>query len=302
MSAPAAPAAPASPGDPFVTRFAPSPTGPLHLGHAFSAILAHDAARQAGGRFLLRIEDIDAERCRPQFTDAILEDLAWLGLAWDAPPVFQSQRGDAYAEALESLRARGLLYRCFRTRAEVMAGIGQAPHGPQRPFFGAPLSATEEARRLEEGQPFAWRLSIRAAEGDLGGFASLTFVDGQGAPSAADPWRSGDVILARKGMAVAYHLAAVVDDAASGVTCVIRGEDLREACHVQVLLQALLGLPTPAYRHHRLVVGDDGRRLAKRNRAQTLAVLRAAGATPADIRIGLGLSATLNPLSVQPTE
>ena len=272
----------------FVTRFAPSPSGLLHRGHAYSALIAHDAAKEAGGGFLLRIEDIDTARCRQEFAEAIFEDLAWLGLAWEAPVVFQSARAEAYARALQSLRERGLLYRCFRTRAEVLDEIARAPHGPQAPFLGAPLDPEEEARRLAEGAPFAWRLSVDAAEAALGGFGGLTFVDQALGEMVADPHRAGDVVLARKEVGVSYHLAVTVDDADAGVTCVIRGEDLIEACHVQRLLQALLGLPTPLYRHHPLILRPDGKRLAKRDSTETLRSLRAAGMTPQRLRAELG--------------
>ena len=273
----------------FVTRFAPSPSGLLHRGHAYSALIAHDAAKDAGGRFLLRIEDIDTARCRQEFAEAIFEDLAWLGLAWEAPVVFQSARAEAYARALQSLRERGLLYRCFRTRAEVLDEIARAPHAPQAPFFGAPPDPGEEARRLAEGAPFAWRLSLDAAEAALGGFGGLTFVDEALGEIAAGPRRAGDVVLARKDVGVSYHLAVTVDDAGAGVTCVIRGEDLLEACHIQRLLQALLGLPTPSYRHHPLILRPDGKRLAKRDSAETLRSLRAAGMTPDRLREVLGV-------------
>lgn len=275
---------------PFTTRFAPSPTGLLHRGHAFSAITAHDAARTAGGRFLLRIEDIDKERCRSEFTAAILEDLAWLGIEWDATVVFQSQRGEAYVAALDDLRARGFLYRCFRTRAEVLAAIGSAPHGPEAPFFGDRLDPADEQRRVDAGEPFAWRLSLAQAERALGGFDGLAFEDAALGEVTADPRIAGDVILARKGLGVAYHLAVVVDDAAMGVTSVIRGEDLRQSCHIQRLLQALLGLPTPIYSHHRMILGAEGRRLAKRDSAETVRALRAVGVTPEKLRAELGLS------------
>jgi glutamyl-Q tRNA(Asp) synthetase len=278
-----------APPGPFTTRFAPSPTGLLHRGHAFSALTAFEAAEHAGGRFLLRIEDIDTARCRPQFAAAILEDLTWLGLTWEEPVVVQSQRLEAYAAALAKLREAGLLYRCFRTRAEVAEAIGQAPHGAEPAYFGEPPSEAEETRRTAAGEAFAWRLSIRAAEQALGGFGDLTIADADEGEIAADPWRAGDVILARKDLGVAYHLAAVVDDAASGVTCVIRGEDLREARHIQRLLQALLGLPAPSYRHHRLIAGADGKRLAKRDASETLRAVRAAGTTPAGLRTELGL-------------
>jgi glutamyl-Q tRNA(Asp) synthetase len=196
---------------------------------------------------------------------------------------------DRYQAALARLRDAGLLYRCFKTRAQVLDAIGQAPHGSQAAYFGQALEAAEEARLLETGAPFAWRLSIRGAEAALGGFARLAFIEEGAGPIAADPWRAGDVILARKDLGVAYHLAAVVDDADSGVTHVIRGEDLKDACHIQRLLQALLGAPAPTYRHHRLILGPDGRRLAKRDAGETLRALRQAGVTPTDIRQGLGL-------------
>ncbi len=196
---------------------------------------------------------------------------------------------DAYAQALDQLRDRGLLYRCFRTRSEVADAIGHAPHGPEKPFFGRPPAPDEEAERLASGASFAWRLSIAAAEKALGGFSGLSFTDRDRGVMAADPWAAGDVVLARKDLGVAYHLAVVVDDAAAGVSLVVRGEDLLAACHVQRLLQALLGLPTPIYRHHRLIVGADGRRLAKRDRSETLRALRAAGVTPEQLRGELGL-------------
>jgi len=280
---------------PFVTRFAPSPTGWLHRGHAFSALNAHEAAREAGSRFLLRIEDIDATRCRPEFEAGIYEDLAWLGLTWETPVRRQSEHLDDYARALDRLRARGLLYRCFRTRRVIAEEIGRAPHGAMEAFRGGPLPADEEARRLEAGEAYAWRLSLAEAERQLGDFASLTFLEEGAGPNgetgviAARPELGGDVVLARKDAEVAYHLAVVVDDALQGINHVIRGQDLFEASHVQRLLQALLGLPTPTYRHHRLLTGPDGRRYAKRDRAETLRELRARGVTPSDLRREMGL-------------
>ncbi|MGA2951720.1 MAG: tRNA glutamyl-Q(34) synthetase GluQRS [Caulobacteraceae bacterium] len=267
-----------------VGRFAPSPTGLLHRGHAYSALQAFDAA--AAGRFLLRIEDIDTARSKPAFAEAIFDDLAWLGLIWQEPVLFQSTRGEAYSAALASLAERGLIYRCFRTRAEI-ADIASAPHGPQTAFFGQPPPSDEEARRLAAGEPFAWRLSVRAAEQALGGFGDLAFVDEIRGEMAADPWRAGDVVLARKDVGVSYHLAVTVDDAWQGVSLVVRGEDLLEACHVQRLLQALLGLPTPAYRHHRLILRPDGKRFAKRDTAETLRSLRASGVTADALRAEL---------------
>jgi len=279
---------------PFVTRFAPSPTGLLHRGHAYSALTAFETARAAGWRLLLRIEDIDTARCRPEFETAIVEDLAWLGVAWEGPARRQSEHLADYRAALAGLEARGLIYRCFKTRAQVLADIGRAPHGPTAPYRGAPLDPTEEAWLMGEGRPFAWRLSLVAAARALGGLSTLTFTEEGAGPNgetgriAAHPEGAGDVILARKGLGVAYHLAVVVDDALQGVSHVIRGADLFEAAHIQRLLQALLGLPTPVYRHHPLLLGDDGRRFAKRDRAETLRDLRARGIAPAALRAELG--------------
>jgi glutamyl-Q tRNA(Asp) synthetase len=272
----------------FATRFAPSPTGELHRGHAFSALTAFEAARAAGGRFVLRIEDIDATRCRPQFEAGILEDLAWLGLTWETPVRRQSEHLDDYQAALSRLEADGLLYRCFRTRREVAEAMASAPHGPMEVFRGEPLSAAEEAVRLAAGEPFAWRLSLQAAARKLGGFADLHFLEEGEGPIAVRPELGGDVVLARKDVGVAYHLAVVVDDALQGITHVIRGRDLFEATHVQRLLQALLGLPAPVYRHHRLLVGPDGKRFAKRDRAETLRSLRERGMSAAKLRKELG--------------
>ena len=278
----------------FITRFAPSPTGYLHRGHAFSALTAFEAARRVGGRFILRIEDIDRTRCQPQYEAAIYEDLAWLGLAWETPVRRQSDHMADYAAALRELAERGLLYRCFRTRREVAEAIESAPHGVMEAFRGSALPPAEEARRLQAGEPYAWRLSLDHAERALGGFGGLTFdEEGQGPAGEhgviqAHPQLGGDVVLARKDVGVAYHLAVVVDDALQGISHVIRGQDLFEAAHVQRLLQALLGLPTPVYRHHRLLAGPDGQRFAKRDKAQTLRELRARGMTAAQIRQELG--------------
>jgi glutamyl-Q tRNA(Asp) synthetase len=275
----------------FVTRFAPSPTGYLHRGHAYSALTTFEAARAAGGRFILRIEDIDATRCRPEYEAAILEDLAWLGLRWETPARRQSEHLSDYEAAIAALRDRGLVYRCFKTRKEI--DIGRAPHEPAVAYVGAPLSAGEEAERLARGEPFAWRLSLAAAREALGGFDSLTFVEegvDRSSPRTvqARPETAGDIVLARKDVGVAYHLAVVHDDALQGVTHVIRGEDLFEATHIQRLLQALLGLPTPVYRHHGLLTGPDGKRYAKRDKAQTLRALRASGMTASALRAELG--------------
>jgi glutamyl-Q tRNA(Asp) synthetase len=281
----------------FVTRFAPSPTGRLHRGHAFSALTAQAAAKAGEGRLLLRLEDIDTARCRPEFEGGILEDLRWLGVAWNGPVRRQSEHMEDYAAALERLRREGLVYRCFRTRREVMEDIGRAPHDDGRapPFRGASLPAVEEDALIKAGRPFAWRLSLQAAQARLADrFKALSFVedglgpDGEHGVMAADPTREGDIILARKDLGVAYHLAVVVDDARQGVSHVIRGNDLFGAAHVQRLLQALLGLPTPVYRHHSLLLRSDGKRFAKRDTMETLQDLRARGVTADDLRSELG--------------
>jgi glutamyl-Q tRNA(Asp) synthetase len=285
----------------FTTRFAPSPTGLLHKGHAFSALTAHAAARAVGGRFILRIEDIDATRARPEYEAALLEDLAWLELEWEAPVRRQSDYMADYQAALDCLREAGLLYRCFRTRREVLDEIGRAPHGPgEGPeglvFRGGPLPPDEEARRLADGEAFAWRLSLDAAAEALGegGWDGLFFREEGRGPSGehgliqARPEQLGDVVLARKDVGVAYHLAVVVDDALQGVTHVIRGQDLFEAAHIQRLLQMLLGLPAPVYRHHGLLLAPDGQRLAKRDRSETLREIRARGVTAGEVRAQLG--------------
>ena len=275
----------------LVTRFAPSPTGRLHRGHAFSALTAWHAARE-GGRFLLRLEDIDPTRCRPEFEAAIEEDLGWLGLDWEQPVRRQSDHLADYAGVIEALQRRGLLYRCFRTRKEILDAIGGAPHGPGEAACPGPHPPAEEAAFLAADRPFAWRLSLGRARQALGeaSWNALAFLEEGAGPNGergripARPDTAGDVILARKDAATAYHLAVTHDDALQGVTHVIRGEDLFEATHIQVLLQALMGWPTPVYRHHRLLAGEDGRRYAKRDRSVTLAELRAGGITPEDLR------------------
>lgn len=274
----------------FVTRFAPSPTGYLHLGHALSALTAFDSARAAGGRFVLRIEDIDHGRARPEFEAAIFEDLAWLGLEWEAPVRRQSEHMPDYAAVLQTLIDGALVYRCFRTRREVAEAIASAPHGESGDVFhGEALAPHEEQAKLEAGEPFAWRLSLKKARSALGpAYFALVFEDETGAVRA-EPERHGDVILARKDFPTSYHLASVWDDALQGVTHVIRGEDLREVAHLHVLLQKLLDLPQPVYRHHRLVLGEDGKRLAKRDEAATLRALREAGKTAVDVRAMLSL-------------
>jgi glutamyl-Q tRNA(Asp) synthetase len=266
---------------PIVSRFAPSPTGALHLGHVFSALRAHDLARAAGGRFLLRIEDIDIGRSREQFVAGIETDLAWLGLRWDGDMVRQSQRLDAYRAALGALGAGGLLYPCFCTRADI-ANAATAPHGPDGPVYPGTcrrIDPLERQRRMDT-EPHAWRLAMDRATGLTG---ALHWHDATAGTVAADPARFGDVVLARKDAPASYHLAVTVDDAWQGVSDVVRGADLFEATHVHRLLQALLGLPTPRYHHHPLLTDGDGRRLAKRDGAAALADLRKRGGDPAAI-------------------
>lgn len=259
----------------MLTRFAPSPTGELHLGHAYSAVLAHDAARGSGGRFRIRIDDIDGSRSREAFVGASLADLAWLGIDWDGDLVRQSDRLGTYAAALENLRGRGLVYPCFCTRADIAASLS-APHGPSGAVYPgtcSKLPAAERERRLG-AEPHCWRLDMARALAESG---DLQWEEaGQGLRSA-DPAAHGDIVLARKDAPASYHLASTLDDADMGVTHVIRGADLIASTDVHRLLQALLGLPTPVYRHHALVCGADGKRLAKRDAAASLASLRAAG-------------------------
>lgn len=280
----------------FATRFAPSPTGRLHRGHAFSALTAWQAAKAAGGRSVLRIEDIDPTRCRPEFEAGIYEDLTWLGLDWETPVRRQSDHLADYAAVVEALEGRGLLYRCFRTRKEILDAIGDAPHGPAEGARPGPHPLEEEARFLAEERPFAWRLSLDRAKEALGGAAwdALSFVeegsgpDGETGVVKARPETAGDVVLARKDAGTAYHLAVTHDDALQGISHVIRGQDLFEATHIQRLIQALMDWPAPVYRHHRLLAGPDGRRYAKRDRSVTLAELREGGLTPEALRAELG--------------
>ena len=272
--------------DVVVTRFAPSPTGYLHLGHAYSALFAEAAARNAGGRFILRIEDIDRGRCRPAFDIAIREDLAWLGLGWEEPVRRQSEHMDTYAAALDILRRQGLLYPCFCTRKDIRAEIaaaGHAPHGPDGPLYPGTcrgVAPGERQGRLDAGHPFALRLDMEKAT--IG--RQLTWHDADAGAVAARPEMLGDVVLARKDTPVSYHLAVTVDDHEQGVTLVTRGRDLFHATHVHRLLQALLGLHVPAYHHHRLIADEAGIRLAKRDRAATIRALREAGRDAAEIR------------------
>jgi glutamyl-Q tRNA(Asp) synthetase len=280
----------------FVTRFAPSPTGRLHKGHAYSALLGHRLAQDAGGQWRLRIEDIDPTRCRPEYDVGILEDLAWLGLDWPRPMRRQSEHLADYAATVETLRQRGLLYRCFRTRKALLDAIGDAPHGTVEAARPGLHPADEESATLDQGLAFAWRLSLDRARAHLGeaAWSDLSFVEegegpnGESGRIPARPETAGDVILARKDAGTAYHLAVTHDDALQRVSHVVRGQDLFEATHIQVLIQALMGWPTPVYRHHRLLTGSDGRRFAKRDRSVTLAELRAGGMTAEALRAELG--------------
>ncbi|WGR95980.1 tRNA glutamyl-Q(34) synthetase GluQRS [Bradyrhizobium sp. ISRA435] len=287
---------------PPVFRFAPSPNGYLHLGHAFSALLNFDLARQAGGRLLLRIEDIDATRCRPEFEQAIYEDLAWLGIAWETPVRRQSEHFAAYREAIERLSAQGLVYPSFESRAEIARLVAEkeAEGGWPRDPDGAPLypgtakslSSEERDRLIRQGAPFALRLDMAAARmrtGDLRWCRSGEGPAGEAGEVAARPEDWGDVILARKETPTSYHLSVVIDDALQGVTDVVRGADLLWSTSVHRLLQELLGLAPPAYRHHRLIRDEAGQKLSKSTRATGLRELRAEGASPADIRRLVGL-------------
>ncbi len=304
----------------FVTRFAPSPTGPLHLGHAYSALLAHDMARAAGGTFLLRIEDIDRQRSKPQWEAQLIDDLTWLGVWWDAEPMRQSDRQPAYDAALDALWLRGLIYPCICNRRDIEAALS-APQegvdvrtGPDGPIYpGTCRSRMAFERTFPESHPRPHDATLRlqvsltglgpyehrivSPKGGWRSFASYqeTGIGPQGTrgliefspEEIAD--QVGDFVVARRDMGTAYHLSVVVDDAAQGITHVIRGEDLSEATRIHVLLQRLLGLPTPAYHHHRLIRDAAGKRLAKRDDARAIAKYRADGATPVDIRRMVGL-------------
>jgi len=273
----------------IVTRFAPSPTGYLHLGHAFSALFAWRRAREAGGRFLLRLEDIDPGRCRPEFAAAILEDLAWLGLDWDGDVRVQSQHLPAYGAALNALAGRHLLYPCFCTRADIQREMQQSAAAPHAPDGGTlypgtcrALSPARREARIAAGEPHAMRLDMARA---LAGIPhALTFEEAGEGTVACHPERFGDVVLARKDAPASYHLCVTHDDALQGVTLVTRGADLQPATHLHRLLQALMGWPAPAYAHHPLLADASGRRLAKRDQAATLRDLRVQGRSPAEVR------------------
>lgn len=276
----------------IVSRFAPSPTGPLHLGHAYSMLCAHDAARAAGGAFRLRIEDTDVTRCRPEYRAAILDDMAWLGVEWDPPLVVQSQRLPLYQAALDRLIAEGLAYPCFCSRTDIAREVAaslSAPHRPDGPIYPGTCRyiPAELAASRAETELHSWRLDVGKAMAQIG---ALEWSDRRAGRIAVDPDALGDIILKGRDRPASYHLAVVVDDAAMGVNLVTRGMDLFASTHVQRILQALLGLSEPAYFHHALIAGPDGQRLAKRAASAGLDRLRAGGvdgpALAADLRTG----------------
>ncbi|MBB6254088.1 tRNA glutamyl-Q(34) synthetase GluQRS [Nitrospirillum iridis] len=276
-----------------VTRFAPSPTGLPHLGHAYSALFGWHAAQASGGTFLLRFEDIDPNRCRPEFEAAFTRDLRWLGLRWPEPVRRQSAHMADYRAALDGLADRGVLYPCFCSRKDIqeeIARAGAAPHGPEGPLYPGTCRQMDPGRRqdlLAAGTPHALRLDVAAGTRQVG---PLTWIDREAGPQMARPGILGDVVLARRDVATSYHLAVTVDDNAQGVTLVTRGRDLMEATHVHRLLQALLDLDVPLWHHHRLLMNERGERLAKRDGASSLAALRDGGATPAEICHRMGMA------------
>ncbi len=276
----------------IVTRFAPSPTGLLHLGHAYSALFAFEAGRRNGGRFLLRIEDIDFTRCRHEFEVAILEDLAWLGVEWATLVRRQSDHLHEYVAAAEQLRVRGLMYPCFCTRKDIQREIelaAAAPHGQEGPVYPGmcrSLSEDERQSRIASGESFAMRLDLSRAIAETGN--DLEWIDLERGLQKAQPEILGDVVLVRKDIGCSYHLAVVMDDGLQGITRITRGEDLFEATHVQRLLQALLNLPTPEYHHHALICDTEGKRLAKRHEAEPLRSLKSRGFSPHDVWERLG--------------
>ena len=270
----------------MLTRFAPSPTGLLHLGHAYAAKFAYDLAKRQGGEFLLRFEDIDTTRVRDEYYVAIEDDLMWLGIPWAGSAVRQLDRLPAYMQALEKLKALGVVYPCFCTRRDIqdeIAGMGNAPHGPEGPLYPGickNLSREQCGERIGAGEAHCWRLDAQKSS-DLCG--SLIFDDAMKGIISVDLSVLGDVVLARKDIATSYHLAVVVDDAAQGITDVTRGEDLLSSTHVHRVLQVLLGLPAPRYHHHPLVLDAAGTRLAKRNDALSIRALREQGKTPVEV-------------------
>ncbi|HRQ88921.1 MAG TPA: tRNA glutamyl-Q(34) synthetase GluQRS [Bacteroidia bacterium] len=284
--------------DSLTTRFAPSPTGHLHKGHAYSALAAYQLAQRTGGRFILRIEDIDPTRCSPENVAQIYEDLAWLGIEWEEPIRIQSQHLADYAAAADRLLSQQLLYPCFCTRKDILAEIesaGHAPHGSEGPLYPGTcrrLSQAERAARLADGHPHALRLDLASALAELP--APLLWTDTRHGIQTARPELLGDAVIVRKDIGTSYHLAVVLDDALQGVTDIVRGEDLFDATHLHRVLQGLLGLPTPTYHHHPLLTDAAGNRLAKRNRAITLRSLRESGTSAAQLRRELGFGEALD--------
>jgi glutamyl-Q tRNA(Asp) synthetase len=276
---------------PVVTRFAPSPTGLLHTGHGFSALFAYESARRSEGQFILRIEDLDFTRCRPEFETALQEDLAWLGITWKLPVRRQSVHLSDFAAAADSLQQQGLLYPCFCTRKDIQQEINAAaaaPHGPDGPVYPGTckhLSPSERDNRIAAGQPFALRLNLEKAIRITG--SELKWRDLTKGWQTARPEIFGDIVLIRKDIGSSYHLAVVHDDALQGVTLVTRGMDLFSATHIQRVLQSLLGLPTPEYHHHQLICDHNGKRLAKRDDAESLRSLRERGITANELRVRL---------------
>ena len=270
----------------MLTRFAPSPTGLLHLGHAYAAKFAFDLAQQHGGKFLLRFEDIDTTRVRAEYYDAIKQDLAWLNLSWDETPISQLDRLPAYMDALEQLKSIGVVYPCFCTRREIqkeIAAMGNAPHGPEGALYPGicqKISIAERENRLLSGESHCWRLDAKQATRLTG---VLDFTDRIHGVVPVDMSLLGDVVLARKDIATSYHLAVVVDDAMQGITDVTRGEDLMTSTHVHRVLQEMLGLPAPVYHHHELVLDKTGKRLAKRDDAMSIRALREQGFSPKEV-------------------
>ena len=278
----------------FVTRFAPSPTGHLHLGHAASAFHVWAAAEAEGGTVRLRIEDVDQTRCRPDYEASILQDLKWLGLEWDGPVRRQSEHFDEYAAVITELEGRGLLYRCFRTRREIAAILPAGIPADKAAFTAGPLPKAEQAERLKRGHAFAWRLSLTTARQALGAaYDDLHYIERVGGDlrrMPVDPAPFGDVVLSRKDTPASYHVACCHDDALQGITHVIRGEDIRAMTAVHALLQALMDWPQPVYQFHPLIMGPDGKKLSKRAGDKGLLAWREEGKTPEDVRAMAGFS------------
>jgi len=276
-----------------VTRFAPSPTGALHLGHAYAALVAYNTSAIKNGSFLLRFEDIDLRRSKRKFERAILEDISWLGIKWQGTALRQSERFDVYARAIDTLNKQGLLYPCFCTRKDIareISAAGAAPHGPDGLLYPGTcrhLDDLECKKRIEQGNGYALRLDMAKASARTG---QLTWMDTERGKIIANPEQFGDVVLGRKDFATSYHLSVVIDDHFQGITLVTRGKDLFAATHVHRLLQALLSLDTPDYFHHKLIIGQDGKKLSKRDQSLTLRTLQEEGNTPTSIFELLGVS------------